>query len=123
MAHGIAELSGGEQLSRGATFLILTLCAFLEAGGDALARKGMHATAFGQRLAFYLAAALVLFAYGWLVNRPPWSFGALLGVYVAMFFVVAQAIGYFTFGERITLPILVGGALIVAGGVVVTVWR
>jgi drug/metabolite transporter (DMT)-like permease len=110
-------------VSRLAAFAILTACALLEAGGDALVRKGMHAASFGTRLALYLAAAIVLFAYGWLVNRPPWSFGSLLGIYVVLFFVVAQAIGYFVFGDKLTTPILAGGTLIVAGGAVITLWR
>jgi small multidrug resistance family-3 protein len=110
-------------MSRWATFGILAVCALLEAGGDALMRKGMHAGSLAARLGLYLLAATVLFAYGWLVNRPPWSFGSLLGVYVVLFFVVAQALGYFVFGDRITVPILVGGALIVSGGIVMTVWR
>ncbi len=110
-------------MSHLAAFAILTACALLEAGGDALVRKGMHAASFGTRLALYLAASVVLFAYGWLVNRPPWSFGSLLGIYVVLFFIVAQAIGYFVFGDKLTTPILAGGALIVAGGAVITLWH
>ncbi|MDE3197633.1 MAG: hypothetical protein KGN84_14890 [Acidobacteriota bacterium] len=106
-------------MSKGAAFLILLCCAFLESGGDALMRKGMQT----GRVVLYIGAALVLALYGWLVNRPPWSFGALLGVYVSLFFVAAQILGYVFYGERITLPIAVGGALILAGGVTITVWR
>src|SRR5882762_7558134 len=118
MADGICEIRGGPQLSRLTAFLILAACAILEAGGDALVRKGMHAGALANRLALYFCAAVVLFAYGWLVNRPPWSFGSLLGIYVVLFFVVAQALGIFVFGEKLTVPIMAGGALIVAGGLV-----
>jgi small multidrug resistance family-3 protein len=55
------------------------------------------------------------------VNRPPWSFGSLLGIYVVLFFVVAQVLAMTVFGERPTMPILIGGALIVSGGVLITV--
>lgn len=110
-------------MSRSFALAILLACAILEAGGDALARKGMHAASQTTRLAFYAAAAVVLFAYGWLVNRPPWSFGSLLGIYVVLFFVVAQAISWIFFHEPPTTPIWVGGALVVAGGVVMSVWR
>jgi len=82
-------------------------------------RKGMQS----GRIALYIAAGLVLTLYGWLVNRPQWSFGALLGVYVALFFIVAQIMGLVFFGEKPTLGVLVGGALILAGGVTITVWR
>ncbi len=110
-------------MSKVTAFAILAVCALLEAGGDALVRKGMHAASMTNRLALYFAAAVVLFAYGWLVNRPPWSFGSLLGIYVVLFFVVAQALGYFVFGDKMTVQILTGGALIVAGGLVITLWR
>jgi drug/metabolite transporter (DMT)-like permease len=110
-------------VSRPAVLAILALCALLEAGGDGLMRKGMHAASFGTRLGFCLTATAVLSAYGWLVNRPPWSFGSLLGIYVVVFFVVAQGIGVFIFGDKLTPPILLGGALIAAGGAVITLWR
>lgn len=110
-------------MSRIAAFLILLLCALLEAGGDALARKGMHAAGMAGRIGFYVAAAVVLFAYGWLVNRPPWSFGSLLGIYVVLFFVVAQVLAFTVFGERPTPALMIGGLLIVSGGVLITVLR
>ena len=110
-------------MSQGLALLILLVCAMLEAGGDALARKGMHAGSMASRAGFYAAAAVVLFAYGWLVNRPPWSFGTLLGIYVVLFFVVAQGISWAFFHEAPTVPVWVGGALIVTGGVVMSVWR
>ncbi len=123
MADGIAALPGGAQLSRLTAFLILAACALLEAGGDALVRKGMHAGSIAARAALYVVAAAVLFAYGWLVNRPPWSFGSLLGIYVVLFFVVAQALAFTVFGERPTPALMIGGLLIVSGGIVVTVMR
>jgi small multidrug resistance family-3 protein len=110
-------------MSRGVTLLVLLACALLEVGGDALARKGMHAGSTAARTVFFAMAAVVLFAYGWLVNRPPWSFGALLGIYVVLFFVVAQAVSWVFFHERPTAAIWAGGALIAAGGVVMSIWR
>ena len=106
-------------MSRGLALLILFICACLETGGDALVRRGMHSGATSTRAILYLSAALVLFAYGWLVNRPPWSFGSLLGVYIALFFVVAQAMSWILFGERPAAHIVIGGALIVTGGLVI----
>ncbi len=110
-------------MSKTTAFLILLACALLEAGGDALARKGMHAGTIAGRVTFYVAAAVVLFSYGWLVNRPPWSFSTLLGVYVVLFFVVAQLLGVFVFGDKLTTPVMAGGALIITGGLVITMWR
>jgi small multidrug resistance family-3 protein len=75
------------------------------------------------RLAFFAAGAVILFTYGIVVNLPNWDFGRLLGVYVALFFVVAQIINALAFKTPPTLPILAGGALIVAGGLLMTFWR
>jgi len=100
------------------TALLLLLAAVLEAGGDAMVRKGLHATA-SARFAFLLAGAVLLFAYGYFVNTPPWNFGRLLGVYIVFFFLVAQAVGWILFGQVPTAGTLLGGALIVAGGIVV----
>ena len=59
---------------------------------------------------------------GVVVNLPPWDFGQLLGVYVTLFFLVAQLINWFGFGLKPTVPILVGGALIMTGGLVISFW-
>jgi len=71
----------------------------------------------------FVIGAVVLFAYGVAVNAPPWDFGRLLGVYVTLFFLVAQVINLVVFGVRPDLPVLVGGALIVAGGLTITFWQ
>lgn len=104
-------------------YLILAVAAGLEAGGDALVRNGLHAPSATARAAWLAAGAVVLFAYGLSVNAPPWDFGKLLGVYVSLFFVVAQLINLLVYGVRPAAPIYVGGALILAGGMVVTFWR
>jgi len=104
-------------------YLLLLLAAGLEAGGDALVRVGLHGPGLATRLGLLTGGAVVLFAYGVTVNSPPWDFGKLLGVYVTLFFVVAQVINLVFFQIRPDLPIFVGGALIIAGGLVVTLWR
>ncbi len=65
----------------------------------------------------------MLFAYGVFVNSAPADFGRLLGVYVVLFFVVAQVVNRLAFGVNPSLPIVVGGAFIVIGGAVMTFWR
>jgi len=104
-------------------FLLLLLSATLEAGGDALVRVGLHGSNIVTRIGLFAAGAVVLFAYGVTVNSPPWDFGRLLGVYVTLFFVVAQVINLIVFHVRPGLPILVGGAFIVCGGIIMTLWQ
>ena len=102
---------------------LLLLAACLEAGGDALVRLGLLGSALGARIGLLLAGAVVLFAYGVAVNAPPWDFGRLLGVYVTLFFVVAQVVNAVAFGIKPGLSVLAGGAFIVTGGLIVTFWR
>ena len=100
-------------------FVLLLTAALLEVGGDALVRWGLKS---GRILGFVLGAA-VLFGYGLIVNLPRWDFGRLLGVYIVLFFVVSQVTGVFLFGETLSMGRLVGGALIVAGGICMMVWK
>ncbi len=99
--------------------LLLPLAALLEAGGDAVIRRGLH----GRSLVLLAVGAAILFAYGVVVNTAPWDFGRLLGVYVAVFFVMAQVLNAVVFGIRPSVSILVGGVLVVAGGIVVAMGR
>jgi small multidrug resistance family-3 protein len=109
-------------MSRTTSLVVLFVAALLEAGGDALVRSALHTSATATRLAFFALGAVVLFSYGYVVNKPAWDFGRLLGIYVVFFFVVAQAISWLVFNQRPTTPIVVGGAFIVAGGVVMSVF-
>jgi len=97
---------------------MLILSALLEAGGDAGMRAGLRGKPIG-----FLLGALSLIAYGIFVNVPKWDFGRLLGVYIAIFFLVSQIIALAVFKERPGAPVLIGGALIVAGGAVLTFWQ
>jgi len=110
-------------MSRTVALLILFAAAVLEAGGDAIVRAGLHNSRLASRLPIYLIGGCVLFAYGWVVNAPPWDFGKLLGIYVVFFFVVAQLISFFAFGQKPSVTLLLGGLLIVAGGLVIGLAR
>ena len=99
---------------------VLFAAAGLEAGGDALIRAGLFGASPLRRLACLMMGALVLFLYGCVVNLPRWDFGRLLGIYVAAFFLMAQAFNWIGFGQRPTLPICVGGSLIILGGLIIS---
>ena len=107
-------------MSRTTAVAVLFLAAVLEAGGDALVRHGLQASSTTLRLALFALGAVVLLSYGYVVNRPPWDFGKLLGVYVVCFFVVAQAISWLVFDQRPSGVTLLGGAFIIAGGVIIS---
>lgn len=110
-------------MSNSIALLILLIAAFLEAGGDALVRTGLHSSQLAIRASLMLLGGLVLFSYGIVVNLPHWDFGRLLGVYVTMFFIVAQCINYFSFSQKPSISIIIGGALIIFGGLIISFWR
>jgi small multidrug resistance family-3 protein len=103
--------------------IILLIAALLEAGGDAIIRKSLFAYQGAVRILLFAAGVSVLAAYGTFLNLAPLAFGQVIGLYIAVLFVVWQAINYFAFGQLPTLPILAGGLLIVAGGLIVSFWK
>ena len=103
--------------------VFLVAAALLEAGGDALLRKALLQSAGTARIVLFAAGAVVLLAYGTVANLAPLEFGQLVGFYIATLFVMWQLINFFFFGALPTLPILMGGALIVVGGLIVSFWR
>jgi drug/metabolite transporter superfamily protein YnfA len=107
----------------GWALLVLLLAAALEAGGDALVRAGLFGPGTLRRAGLIIAGGLVLLLYGCVVNAPRWDFGRLLGIYVVFFFVVAQIIAWIGFHQRPTLPIWIGGVLIIIGGLVISLGK
>ena len=96
--------------------LALPLAAALEVAGDAFIRLGLERVAWR----WLALGAVTLFAYGLTVNAGRQiAFNRLMGLYIAVFFVVSQVLGIALFGERPSPSLLAGGALIVAGGVVI----
>lgn len=113
----------GVQMRVLTVLVALSLAALLEAGGDAIVRGGLHSQGVPHRIGLIVLGGLVLTAYGVFVNTPQWDFGRLLGVYVCLFFLAAQVINAVAFKSLPSLPIIVGGALIMAGGLLITFWR
>lgn len=103
--------------------VFLLAAALLEAGGDALLRKALLDSAGPLRILLFALGAAVLFAYGIFVNLAPLEFGQLIGLYIVTLFVMWQLINFVFFYTPPTLPILVGGLLIVAGGLIVSFWK
>ncbi len=104
-------------------FALLGVAAFLEVLGDSFFQSGLYRASGATRTLFFVLGTLVLALYGLSVNSPRWDFGRLLGVYVALFFVVAQIVSKLRFDQTPTIPIYVGGSLIVAGGLLIAFWQ
>lgn len=103
--------------------VVLCFAAFLEAWGDSFFQAGFYRSSGAGRAVALVAGATVLALYGATVNVPRWDFGKLLGVYVVLFFLMAQLLNKVRFGQSPTPPVFAGGALIVAGGLVMVLWR
>ena len=106
-------------MTRGTATLVLLFASLLEAGGDALVRGALRSSQGAMRVLLFVAGAAVLFAYGCVVNSPSWDFGRLLGLYVVFFFIMAQLIAGFAFGQLPSRSLVIGGLLIVSGGLVI----
>ncbi|MFP5237570.1 MAG: hypothetical protein ACLGSD_16860 [Acidobacteriota bacterium] len=105
------------------TVAVLSLAALFETWGDSFFQSAFYRSTGAARIAPILTGILVLAIYGSLVNAPRWDFGRLLGLYVVLFFLAAQVLNWFRFGQAPTPPIYAGGALILAGGLVIAVWH
>jgi hypothetical protein len=71
----------------------------------------------------FIAEAILLFGYGLSVNLAPVDFGRVVGLYVAILFIMWQVINFIVFQVTPVAPVIVGGLFIVVGGAVVTLWR
>ncbi len=109
---------------RGIPSVVLLLTAtILEVSGDAVVRTAIYNHVGLIRLGLFLAGAALLFGYGTFLNLAPLEFGHLVGLYLATLFVVWQVINFVAFRALPTLPILLGGALVIAGGAIITFWK
>jgi small multidrug resistance family-3 protein len=111
---------GGACYERAMIRMLLTLvaAALLEVGGDAAIRWGLVRSA-PVALA---GGALGLAVYGFVLNtNRAVDFHRLMGVYIAVFFLVSQAVGAIAFGERPAPAVIVGGLLVAAGGLVIQI--
>lgn len=104
-------------------FAFLVAATTLEAFGDATIRIGLFNRTGLTQLAVLVGGGLLLFGYGTMLNLAPLPFERVVGMYIATLFCVWQVVAFLTFRTLPSPPILVGGALIVAGGLVVTFWQ
>lgn len=103
--------------------LLLLMATTLEVSGDAIVRLALYNRVGLGRMSFLAAGAALLLGYGSLLNAAPVEFGRIVGLYIATLFVVWQIINFIVFRSVPELPVWIGGALVVAGGLLVTFWR
>ena len=102
---------------------LLLIATMLEAAGDAVVRLAIYNHVGATRFALFLAGAALLLGYGSFLNLAPLDFGRVVGLYLATLFVVWQAINFLAFRSLPTVPILIGGTLVIAGGAIITFWN
>ncbi len=105
--------------------LLLVLATAVEVSGDAVVRMALHdhPGLTPIRLGLFLLGAALVFGYSVFLNLAPFEFGEVVGLYIATLFIVWQIINFAFFRTLPTVPILTGGALIVAGGAIVSFWK
>ena len=98
------------------TLALLVLAAVLEIAGDAAIRHSLVRAEWP----WLALGGGTLVAYGVAVNVDrAIRFGRLMGLYIAVFFVVSQVLSFMFFGERPPTSLILGGALIACGGLVI----
>jgi hypothetical protein len=103
--------------------LLLVAATVLEVSGDAVVRLAIYKHAGSARIAVLLAGAALLLGYGSLLNTAPVEFGRIVGLYIAILFIVWQIINFAVFRVLPGLPVCVGGTLVIVGGLIITFWR
>ena len=103
--------------------VLLLIATILEVSGDAVVRTALYGHVGVVRLGLFLLGAGLLLGYGTFLNLAPLDFGRVVGLYIATLFVVWQVINFIAFRALPTLPIVVGGLLVIAGGAIITFWK
>lgn len=103
--------------------VFILIATILEVSGDAIIRKCIYEYTGASRIIFFIVGAILVFLYGFSLNLAPVEFKQVVGLYIATLFIVWQIGNYIAFKTLPTAPILIGGALIVAGGMIVTFWE
>jgi hypothetical protein len=104
-------------------FLFVLLATTLEAAGDAVLRIALLERTGMARVGLLVLGACALTLYGTSLNLAPVEFAQVTGIYIATLFVMFQVTNFIFFKVSPTGPILAGGLLIVAGGLIVGLWK
>lgn len=100
--------------------MVLLIAAYLEVQGDACFQAALYHASGARRIGWMILGAGVLVSYSLFLNSSRLDFGRLLGIYVVLFFLIAQVISAVQFHKPPAKPTYFGGVLIVAGGLIMT---
>ena len=103
--------------------IFLLVATILEVSGDAVVRTAIYDHVGFVRLGLFICGAVLLLGYGTFLNLAPLEFGQVVGLYIATLFVVWQVINYVAFRSLPTMPIVLGGSLVIAGGAIISFWK
>jgi hypothetical protein len=96
------------------------IATIFEVSGDALIRECIYEYTGTTRIILFIVGVALVFLYGFSLNLAPFEFKQVVGLYIAMLFVVWQIGNFIAFKKLPSLPIIIGGSLIVIGGLIVT---
>lgn len=103
--------------------VFILIATILEVTGDAIIRNSIYHHTGLARLGLMLTGAVLLFGYGSALNLAPVEFGRVVGLYIAMLFSIWQIGNFIAFKTTPSLPVIIGGILIVSGGLIVHFWK
>jgi hypothetical protein len=94
-----------------------------EAVGDAVMRIALHYHVMPGRMVLFAVATVLLAMYGASLNLAPVEFAEATGMYIACLFVAFQVVNHLFFHQKPSPAVLLGGAFIVIGAVIIYVWK
>ena len=103
--------------------IFVLMATIFEVSGDAIVRKSIYSQPGLYRFGLMFTGAMLLFLYGFSLNLAPVEFGRVVGLYIATLFIVWQIINFIAFQALPTVPVLVGGVMIIAGGMIINFWK
>ena len=103
--------------------IFVLIATIFEVSGDAIIRKCIYDYTGVTRAIFFVIGAILVFCYGFSLNLAPVEFRQIVGLYIAILFVVWQIGNYIAFRSLPSLPIIIGGVLVITGGLIITFWK
>jgi small multidrug resistance family-3 protein len=103
----------------------LVAATIVEVSGDAVIRIALynHPGISAARIGLFVLGAALVIAYSTFLNLAPLEFREVVGLYIATLFIIWQIVNFAFFRTLPTIPVAIGGSLIVVGGIIVSLWK